>query len=103
MYVSATAMTAPPTTNFALMTVRSSSRDRRPRARRGGPGLLARRPTPALERPQLTLQAGEPPPVTAAGPPRQPVGGQDQGPVVGHQAEAPPPPRRRRPRVDRKQ
>src|SRR5881296_1942237 len=87
MYVSATAMTAPPTTNFALMTVPSSSRDRRPRARRSGPGLVARRPTPALERHQLTLSTEEPPPVAAEDERREPVGGEDERPVVGHQAK----------------
>src|SRR5437870_7484014 len=87
MYVSARAMTAPPTTNFALMTVPSSSRDRRSRTRRGGPGLVAGRPAPALERHQLTLQAEEPPPVAAEDERREPVGGEDERPVGGHQAK----------------
>src|SRR2546422_3334473 len=87
MYVSARAMTAPPTTNFALMTVLSSSRDRRPRARRGGPGLVARRPAPALERHQLTLEAEEPPPVAPQDERPEPVRREDAGPVVGHQAK----------------
>src|SRR5947208_15124378 len=86
MYVSATAMTAPPTTNFALMTV-PSSRDRRSRARRGGPGLVARRPAPELARHQLTLSTEEPPPVAAEDERREPVGGEDERPVVGHQAK----------------
>src|SRR2546425_7785933 len=100
MSVSATAMTAPPRTTFALMTVRSSSRDGRPRARRGGRGLVARRPTPALERHQLTLQAEEPPPVTAEDQRREPVGGEDEGPVVGHQAKTSSSCRSRRTRLD---
>src|SRR5438876_8244476 len=58
MYVGATAMTAPPTTNFALMAVRSSSRDRRPRARRGGPGLVARRPRAGARAPQAPALDG---------------------------------------------
>src|SRR2546422_967957 len=87
MYVSARAMTAPPTTNFALMTVLSSSRDRRPRARRGGPGLVTRLPPPALGRRPLTREAGGPPPRGASAERREPVGGEDEGPVVGHQAK----------------
>src|SRR3989441_7401027 len=97
MYVSARAMTAPPTTNFALMTVPSSSRDRRSRARRGGPGLLAGRPPPALARHQLTLSTGEPPPGAAEEQPRQPVGREDERPDVGPQAKTSSSCRSRRP------
>src|SRR2546428_12897488 len=81
---------APPTTTFALMTVLSSSRERRPRARRGGPGLVAGRPAPALARHQLTLEAEEAPPVAAQDERREPVGGGDERPVGGHPAKTPP-------------
>src|SRR3989454_12437578 len=87
MYGGGMAMTAPPTTTFALMRVPSSSGDGRPRARRGGPGLVAGRPAPALARHQLTLSTEEPPPVAAEDERREPVGGEDERPVVGHQAK----------------
>src|SRR3989442_15586950 len=87
MYGGGRGMRAPPTTNFALMTVPSSSGDRRSGARRGGPGLVAGRPAPALARPQLTLSTEEPPPVAAEDERREPVGGEDERPVVGHQAK----------------
>src|SRR3989454_6579551 len=87
MYVSARAMTAPPTTNFALMTVPSSSRDRRSRARRGGPGGVAGRPAPARARPQPTLSTGEAPPVAAEEERRAPLGGEDGRPGFGAQGE----------------
>src|SRR2546428_3692318 len=99
MYVSARAMTAPPTTNFALMTVPSSSRDRRSRARRGGPGLVAGRPPPAPARHPLTPSTEEPPPVAPEDERRQPVSGEGERPSVGHQAKNSSPRRRRRTRL----
>src|SRR2546422_10417022 len=98
MYVSARAMTAPPTTNFALMTVPSSSRDRRSPARRGGPGLVAGRPPPALARHPLPLSTEEPPPVAAEDERREPAGGEDGPTRVGEQAETSPSFRSRRTR-----